>query len=496
TLNEELNQQQAARSFGNVTADYQAAEWLKFNYSLGADYTNDERLEGCPAECSDVAAGGRITEGKVINYQIDNSLTATATHKFSDAVGANLTVGQNLNARNFRTFSVVGRTLIAPTPFSVLNTLTRDPPSDYQTQVHNASVFGQLQLDLISQLFLTGALRNDCSTTFGKTNKCAVFPKASAAWTFTNAYQPPGFTFGKLRFSYGEAGNEPQPYLSSVTFSGTNLVGGIAQGTGFTPTQSGRGGLFFTFTKPATSLKPERTKEAEGGFDIGFLGEKADLSATWYSSKTSDVILVTPIPASSGYSSEAKNAGKLRNSGTELQLNLRPLTRPNYSWDLGIGWANNHSKVDTLIGAQFLYIPGAFTGNVFQIGSPIGVIRGEGWVRCGISDDDAIAGISLATYCAGKPKGALYIDDGTNCYENGMPCEDTKLRILGDPNPKWTGNVHSTFRVGKFALSGLVDGVTARTRTRKDALSARDQPTRSVPATCTHLAMVTGIRGP
>ncbi len=458
TLNEELNQQQAARSFGNVTADYKATDWLKFNYSLGADYTNDERLEGCPAECSDVAAGGRITEGKVVNYQIDNSLTGSATHKFSDAVGAELTVGQNLNARNFRTFSVVGRTLIAPTPFSVLNTLSRDPPSDYQTQVHNASVFAQLQLDLVSQLFLTGALRNDCSTTFSRSNRCANFPKASAAWTFTNAYKPPGFTFGKLRFSYGEAGNEPQPYLSSVTFSGQNLVGGIAQGTGFTPTQSGRGGLFYTFTKPATSLKPERTRETEGGFDIGFLGERADLSATWYSSKTSDVILITPIPPSSGFSSEAKNAGKLRNSGTELQLNLRPITRPNYSWDIALGWATNHSRVDTLIGAQFLPIPGAFAGNVFQIGYPLGVFRSQGWVRCGVSADDAVAGISLATYCNGKPKGALYIDDGShNCAEPGMPCADDALRILGDPNPKWTGNVHSTFHFGKFALSGLLD---------------------------------------
>jgi len=22
--------------------------WLRFNYTLGADYTSDERLEGCP----------------------------------------------------------------------------------------------------------------------------------------------------------------------------------------------------------------------------------------------------------------------------------------------------------------------------------------------------------------------------------------------------------------------------------------------------------------
>jgi TonB-linked outer membrane protein, SusC/RagA family len=457
TLYDELNQQQAARSFGNIVADWHPVSWLKFNESLGADYTNDERLEGCPQECSDVAAGGRITEGKVVNYQIDQSLTGTANHSFSDNFGANLTLGQNLNGRNNRTFSNVGRTLIAPTPFSILNTLSRDPPSDYETQVHNAGYFGQLQVDIMKQLFLTGALRDDCSTTFGRSNRCATFPKASVSWTFTNAVHPPGLSFGKLRFSHGEAGNEPQPYLSSVTFSGTNLVGGIAQGTGFTPTQSGRGGLFFTFTKPATALKPERTRETEGGFDIGFLGDKADLSATWYASHTSDVILVTPIPPSSGFSSEAKNAGKLRNSGTELQLNLRPFTRPNSSWDIGVQWANNHSLVDTLVGAQFLYIPGSFTGNVFQIGQPIGVIRGEGWVRCGISPNDAIDGVNLATACAGKPAGTLYIDDGTHCYEVGMPCEDTKLRILGNPNPKWTGNAHTTFRFGKFALSSLVD---------------------------------------
>lgn len=455
TLFEELNQQQASRSFGNITAELHALDWLKFNYAIGADYSGDERLEGCPQECSDVAAGGRITEGKVINYQIDNSLSGTANRKFSDNFGANLTAGANLNSRNYRTFSVVGRQLIAPTPFSILNTLQRDPPSDYESQVHNTSGFGQLQLDFFSQLFLTSAIRRDCSTTFGKSNRCAVFPKGAAAWTFTNAYKPPGLTFGKFRFSYGEAGNEPQPYLTSVTFNGTTVVGGIAQGTGFTPTQSGRGGLFFTSTKPAVELKPERTREAEGGFDIGFLGEKADLSATWYASRTSDVILVTPIPPSSGYSSEAKNAGKLRNSGTELQLNLRPITGAQFSWDLGFQWANNHSRVDTLVGAQFLYTPGAFTGNVFMIGRALGVIRGEGWIRCGLSPVDAVPGLAAA--CAGKPKGTLYIDDGSNCYEKGMPCEDTELRILGDPNPKWTGNAHTSIRFGKLEISGLVD---------------------------------------
>ena len=40
--------------------------WLKFNYTLGADYSHDERVEGCPAECSDVATGGRVSLNELL----------------------------------------------------------------------------------------------------------------------------------------------------------------------------------------------------------------------------------------------------------------------------------------------------------------------------------------------------------------------------------------------------------------------------------------------
>jgi TonB-linked SusC/RagA family outer membrane protein len=457
TLYEELNAGNASRTFGNISSEYLATNWLRFNYTLGGDYSADERLEGCPAECSDVAAGGRVTEGKLINYQIDHNLTGTANYRVSPDIAGTVTIGQNLNSRNYRTFSVVGRTLVVPQPFSILNTLTRDPPSDYQTVVHNESYFGQVTVDLYNQLYLTGALRNDGSTTFGRENRRSFFPKGSVSWQFTNLWQPAYVTFGKLRMSYGEAGNEPQPYLTSPTFSGTNLVGGIAQGTGFTPTQGGRGGLFTTFTKPAGKLRPERTKELEAGFDVGFWKEKADLSFTYYKSRTEDVILVSPIAPSTGFSSEAKNAGLFENQGTEISLNLRPLTRANYSWTVGAGWGRNMSLVKSIADADFLYTNTYyFVGTVAKEGLPIGMMRGYGWIRCGITDESSYP--FIADDCAGRPTGTLYIDDGTNnCAEPGMPCADDNPRIMGDPNPKWTGNFHSAFKYGKMEVSALVD---------------------------------------
>jgi outer membrane receptor protein involved in Fe transport len=403
--------------------------------------------------------GGRITEGKVVTHNIDHNLTGTARRDFSDNFASTLTLGHNLSYRAFRTFSVVGRTLISPRPFNILNTLTRDPPSDYQQEIRGDSYFGQLTVDLFDQLFLTGALRRDGSSTFDAENRYANFPKASAAWTFTNMVNPGNFlTLGKLRVSYGEAGQEPQPYLTTATFQGNALTGQISQGTGFAPTQSGIGGLYFNVTKPALELSPERTKELEFGFDIGFLDNIVDFSATWYDSRTVDVILITPVSPSTGFQFEAKNAGIIDNKGTELSLNIRPFTRPNFSWEIGAGYGKNNSNVVDIAGAEFLLTDNNLISSVAQEGYPLGVIRGNGWVRCGLSPDNVIPGVNLATVCAGQPRGATYIDDGTNCsHDAGMPCADDNIRVVADPNPRWTGNLRSSMRFGKISLSGLLD---------------------------------------
>jgi TonB-linked SusC/RagA family outer membrane protein len=471
TLYEELNQTQVGRAFGNITAEYLANSWLRFNYTLGSDYATDERLEACPQQCTSGVLFGRVTEGKVVTHQIDHNLTATARHTVNANLAGTLTVGQNLNYRAFRTFSVVGRTLIAPKPYNILNTLTRDPPSDYQTEVRGDSYFGQLTVDLFNQLFLTGALRRDGSSTFDENHRYANFPKASVAWTFTNLYNPGNFlTFGKLRYSYGEAGQEPQPYLTVRTFSGTTFTGQISQGTGFTPTQSGQGGLYNSVTKPARTLRPERTKEHEGGFDIGILRDRVDLSATWYDSKSVDVILITPVAPSTGYQFEAKNAGVIENSGAEVSLNVRPIARPNYAWEISFGYGRNRSNVADIAGAQFLLTDNNLITTVAQVGHPLGVVQGKGWVRCGLSPDDVIPGVSLNQLCAGQPRGAVYIDAATKpnpadpntpllwcAPQPGMPCADPNIRVIADPNPDWTGNVRTSFRYKKATISGLLD---------------------------------------
>ena len=155
----------------------------------------------------------------------------------------------------------------------------------------------------------------------------------------------------------------------------------------------------------ADVLRPERSKELEAGIDLGLFHEHADASFTYYNSKTSDVILPTPLSPSTGYSYQYANAAKFRNRGLEATFNVRPIQRPDYGWEVGLQWARNRGVVLSLNGPEYIY----FGSGVAQVGEEIGAFRTQGYIHCGISDPSLLGG-AVGTACAGAPKGAMYLD--------------------------------------------------------------------------------------
>jgi len=456
TTFEQLNSSQLGRVYGNVNAEYLPIAWLKLNYTLGADYATDERLEGCPVSSASPCIEGRVIEGKIVNYILDQNITATANYTINPSLAGAVTLGQNLSSRNQRQLGTVGRTLVALQPFKLANTVTQDLPLDQETVIHDASWFGQATLDVKDQLHLVAALRNDGSSTFGAQNLRSWFPKGQIAWEFTKAIgERPWLSYGKARLAYGEAGQEPLPYLTSQTYT-SGIVGGISQGTGNTPTQNGIGGLVTrSELRPATELKPERSKEFEAGMDFGFFRDRADASVTWYKKKSEDVILLQPLNPSIGFFQQGANAASIENKGWEVSFNVRPVQKADYGWEIGLQWAQNRNKVLSLGGEDFISI-GDFNNQVAMVGQPIGVYLGTGFLHCGVSADanevDGASGTTtLGAVCAGAPKGAMYIGP------DGFPVQDPDTRIVQDPNYNWTGSVRTAFRYKKFQISGLLD---------------------------------------
>ena len=321
--NESFNNSEVSRTFGGINAEFTATSLASLHYTLGADYSNDERTQAWPWSTSNttvvgVNGVGGVNAGYIKSFQIDHNLTATARYKVSPRFSGSVTVGQNLNSNDYQTRQTLGTGLIAPQPFNLGNTAAQLPPYDYQQTIRLESYFAQVSADLWDQLFLTAAIRNDGASTFGADSRRNWYPKGSAAWTFFRSAEGTErfLTYGKLRAAYGQSGTQPAPYLlNSVllgAWNGTTAAGDRRS----RPGQNGAGGLITSYILPTDDLGPGAGQGVRDRIRPRALWQdKADIGFTWYRAVSSDVILNLPVAGSTGYTQKPANAADHQQRG-------------------------------------------------------------------------------------------------------------------------------------------------------------------------------------
>src|SRR2546429_9201716 len=90
-----------------------------------------------------------------------------------------------------------------------------------------------------------------------------------------------------------------------------------------------------------------------------------------------DCIWPRPHPMLTRYFAQRSKAASIQNRGWEVSLNMRPLQRGDYGWDVGLQWARNRNKVVSLgAGGQFILI-GDFNNQIAMVGQPIGGYHGR-----------------------------------------------------------------------------------------------------------------------
>src|SRR6266550_4704062 len=466
------NRSEVGRSVSNVNADWNPLEWLNVKYTLGADYYNDSRLQALPLTSANDKRGN-VIRFTASNLEIDHNLLAIVRRDLGSSLNGTFTLGQNLNSRRYRQLADEGDGLIAPSPLAIQNTVNKGASNllnlvfpfsgtaEFRSLAHIESYFAQAEMSWLDQLVVNAGIRNDGFSTFGASTRRHNFPKASAAWTFTKALgsQPTGLlNYGKIHFAYGETGKEPPLYAAVTT-----LTSGQTFGSGFNDailsSINGQGGLVTSQTLGNPALRPERNRENEYGLDLGLLGNRVDLSATYYTRRADDVILGVPVNSSgTGAQFAIKNAASITNKGTELTLNIRPVTTASFAWDAGVQFGRNRGLVKSLNGAEFIpYNSEGFNGGIGSstIGFAPGVIRGSDFVRCGrglILADAASTDVDAVCGAQANARHALYLD------ATGRPIVDNTDRVIADPNPKYTMSYKTGFTLwSKLHVSGLLD---------------------------------------
>ena len=214
---------------------------------------------------------GRYIHEDILDQEWDSNLNFNFNIKEKFNLPIQFVVGHNLNSRALSRFETTGEDQVLPYYYQIENysSVTAD---QYLSLVHLESYFVQGTMDLFDQLYLTSALRNDGSSTFGPADRRHNFLNLAPRGEFTKLYKPSLLSFGKLRLAYGQAGEEPGAYSIFSGYTSPSLFS-VGEKVSLGLTYNGVTGYRSDDEVSNFRIRPERRNEYEVGTDISLLME-------------------------------------------------------------------------------------------------------------------------------------------------------------------------------------------------------------------------------
>jgi TonB-linked SusC/RagA family outer membrane protein len=327
------------RFVNSINARYYPFSWLNVRANLGADWAMDDTKQGTQfnqGPYGETSRDGDITDRRTETGQYTVDLGATGTVGFWNQFNSKTSVG----TQYYRTYSdfVEGRGRILPPGAKQVSAGATQTTSEGTSTTITFGQYIEQVLSYADRVFITGGLRYDGNSSFGRSFKGVLYPKIGASWLMSDESFFPKtdlVSSFRLRATYGTSGVQPGTTDAIRYFSATT---GTINGVDAPGVQLGSLGN--------ANLKPEYSGEFETGFDVSLFSSKTTAEFTYYNKKTKDALINRPLaPSLAGIQNLFDNLGSIRNQGMELTLNNRLIDNNEYGLDIQITGSTNKNRI-------------------------------------------------------------------------------------------------------------------------------------------------------
>jgi TonB-linked SusC/RagA family outer membrane protein len=334
-----------------LKADYFPTDELSFDASLGLDYRDQRSANFLPfgynVDGLAPNGDGQISIGTRQQMVLSLEGKMNWIKDINEDLRSSFVAGFQAYQEEQNTANSTGTGFSGP-GLEVLGATASQTSDSYFQEVVNAGAFIQEQVDYGEWIYLTAGLRMDASSAFGEDFNYATYPKFSASFIPTTAFdfEINNVSSFRIRAAWGQSGQQPEAFDRFTTFVPVNS----AEGSGVLPGNPGN-----------RDLKPEVATEWEVGFEVGLFEDKFGIEATYWDRVVKDALIDRTYAPSGGFtSSQLTNAGELVAQGVELGLNSNVIQNPNFTLNVFVNAAYIREEVTSLGGEPPIKIDASY----------------------------------------------------------------------------------------------------------------------------------------
>lgn len=284
-----------------------------------------------------------------------------------------------------------------------------------------SSVFFQADYAYNNRYFFVGSYRRDGSSRFGTENRYGNFYSLGGSWllsneSFLSEYE--NLDILKLRLSFGTTGNANiADFLSYGIYNyDAQYAGSIAS---------------YPAQMPNPYLTWEVAHTLNVGVDVGFFNRiRLELDA--YQRTNKDLLQDVPLSSSSGFTTQKRNVGSVRNRGVDINLQTQNITGE-FNWLTNVNFSLNRNKVLKLSDGN----PIVSGNKSIAEGHELGYFYMREW-----------AGVDAQT---GNPLWVRWLDENGNTINENDGTKPAKIEttsVYNDASLLYTKTIHPKFTAG------------------------------------------------
>lgn len=329
---------------------------------------------------------------------------------------------------------------------AVLDKETYTATTSYSSKT-KMSFFGRFDYNWKSRYYLTATGRFDGASNFAENHKWAFFPSAAFRWNASNEPFLKGIRWIddlSVRLSAGLTGNDAITEYRSLAALSTTTDGYVFNGS--------QPVAYYRSRQDSPNLTWEKTALYNVAIDLSMLRGNVNLTAEYYISKTTDLLLTVQMAKQTGYSSRYANIGRTSNKGVEFSLETHNINKKNFGWSTTFTFSHNSQLVEDVGSEEFVSAYNSPGNNSFMMygyvaGYPLNSLWGFKYGGVWHSEEEmrendathTFAGIGTTSRTLGYPR---YYDIN---HDGNLNQDD--LVYQGSADPWLYGGLQNTFHI-------------------------------------------------